>query len=551
MRNLFVFFLVLTSFATANAQTGDDLSGDKVDVVKTFEAQLEETNRIGLVPQLPPIDTSTKEQIFVIPTRKFDFEYPAPRIKPLAMKREKVADVYNTFLKVGAGLPSSFYGEGAFNKFVDGRYDINGVLKHHTANFSNDEVEHQKFRETSIGLGGTYFFDQGFAVNANLGFESDKVHFYGYNYDPDFVMATPIDEDDVKQVFNTFDMSAYIINGERTQGDINYKAGFDFYALNDNYSSSENGLTLNLWGQKWFQDQHSLDLGLIADFTDYEDTLKQELDNIYIQPAFTFHAGRFSVKVGANMVLHDNDFRFYPNAEAAVNITGSELSVFAGASGDLQKNTFQSLSNYNPFIASRSPAMRINNTSYYYYYGGIKGNIKILEYRGEIGFKQADDLALFVLDDTNPFEDTPRRRFQVLYDTVNIVSIKGTINANILKNLDLLGTVAYNVYDTKTQDRPWHLPALEVNAGLTYLMLEKLKLSANLFVENGVPVPSPTSEKLNLNSLFDLSLGAEYWLGDKFGVWLQVNNILDNERQRWQYYPTYGINALVGVSAKF
>ena len=94
--------------------------------------------------------------------------------------------------------------------------------------------------------------------------------------------------------------------------------------------------------------------------------------------------------------------------------------------------------------------MRINNTSYYYYYGGIKGNIKILEYRGEIGFKQADDLALFILDDTNPFEDTPRRRFQVLYDTVNIVSVKGTIKANIIKNLDLLGTVGYNIYDTKT-----------------------------------------------------------------------------------------------------
>ena len=285
------------------------------------------------------------------------------------------------------------------------------------------------------------------------------------------------------------------------------------------------------------------------DFTTYEDTAKQKLNNFYFQPSFTFHGDRFSAKVGANIVNYDEKFGFYPDAEVAVNLTGSELSVFVGAKGDLQKNTFKTLSDYNPYVVSRGPGMTIKNTSYYHYYGGIKGNIKILEYRAEIGFKQADDLALFLLDESDL---SLRRRFNVVYDTVNIVNIGGTIKANIIKNLDVIGTVGYNIYDTQREKRAWHLPAVEINGTVLYTTLEdKLRLKASVYVQNGVPIPSATEEKENLNSLFDLSVGAEYWLFSKFGVFAEVNNVLNNKRQRWQYYPTYGVNFLVGASARF
>ena len=547
---LTVLFLLLVG--SVAAQPGGDLEGDKVDVIKTFDAQLAEANKVDLTPQLPPIDTATKTQIFNIPIKNFSMEYPAPRIRPLAIKGEQSAEVYNTFLKAGVGLPNSFYGEAAFNKFIENTYEIGGQLRHHSANFSDDIIENQRFRDTEIGLGGTYFFPQGFALKGGLGFHSDKVHYYGYNFDPTVATTTEVDPDDVKQVFNTFDIGLDFFNSVKTAGDINYRAGMDIYSLNDNFSAGERGFALDMGATKWIEERHAFDLGIRLDFTKYEDTMSQKLNNFYFQPSFTFHADRFSAKGGLNLVNFDDNFYFYPDVEVAVNITGSELSVFIGAEGDLQKNTFQSLSDYNPYVVSRAPGMTIKNTSYYHYYGGIKGNIKILEYRAEVGFKQADDLALFLLNEEEA-ANSLLRRFDVVYDTVNIVSIGGTIKANVIKNLDIVGTMGYNIYDTKREERAWHLPAVEITGTILYTMLEDaLRLKASAFIQNGVPIPSTIAgEKENLNSLFDLSLGGEYWLNQKFGVFADVNNILNNKRQRWQFYPTYGINFLIGVSAKF
>ena len=55
----------------------------------------------------------------------------------------------------------------------------------------------------------------------------------------------------------------------------------------------------------------------------------------------------------------------------------------------------------------------------------------------------------------------------------------------------------------------------------------------------------------NLNGLFDLSLGAEYQATENIGIFFQLNNLANNRRQRWANYPTYGINILGGITARF
>ena len=53
------------------------MPGERVDVIKTFEAQLEETAKIDLYPELPPLDTTTKLQTYDIPVKDLLVEYPA------------------------------------------------------------------------------------------------------------------------------------------------------------------------------------------------------------------------------------------------------------------------------------------------------------------------------------------------------------------------------------------------------------------------------------------------------------------------------------------
>jgi len=116
----------------------------------------------------------------------------------------------------------------------------------------------------------------------------------------------------------------------------------------------------------------------------------------------------------------------------------------------------------------------------------------------------------------------------------------------------LAGTVSVNAYDLDNQERAWHLPATEFNVNATYKMLEeKLLLKGELFVANGVPYITPEGNTDNLNALLDVSAGAEYIITENISAFLDINNLLDNNRERWNSYQTYGLNVLFGVQARF
>lgn len=545
MKTTFAGLTALCILATlpffANAQ--GNLPSENVTVLKNFEAQLLDAERIDVSPELPRPDTTRSLQTYRLPFREIDIDYPPPSIRPYGMKREKLAESYNGILRAGGGFPNSIYGDGAYRYLFEKSLDLGLRVQHHSANFK--QTPNQRFSNTLAAVDGAYYAKQGFAINAGLGYQQNNLFFYGYNFDETFTDTVPAD--DVRQRFSTIRFNGGIFNGERTQGDFNYKANLDAYFLNDAYASKEQGFDLQIGGTKWFAEKHSLEVLLRTDLTFFTDTAAQTLHNFFLIPAFTFHGDGFKVRVGVNVANHNDEFRFFPDVLASVSILGSSLTAFAGADGTLQKNNFMNLTTYNPFLISRPV---LENTQVRHYYGGVKGNLSFLQYSGQVGYKQTQNLALFLLQD-NPLIPS-HRRFDVLYDTVSIVNIQGSVTLNLIKDLEIAGTVNQNIYTTTVQEKPWHLPALTVNASARYTTLEgKLAVKGEIFLENGVPYINPQGDADNLNTLFDVSLGAEYFFSKNIGVWAKINNLANNERQRWQYYPTYGINALAGVSARF
>ena len=522
----------------------DDLPSEEVSVISTFDANLAESERLGVTPELPPLDTSKVQQNYVLPNKYLQVDYPPPKIRPLAMPRDEVQEAYNGYLRLGAGIPTSLFGEAGYHLLMEDQFDLGIDLRHHSANFK--KVEHQRFMENMIRGSGTYYFDQGFAVGGNLGYTSDQVHYYAFNFDEE-LQDSVIQREDVQQQFNTFEVGANIFNGERNVGDINYDVGFDFYQLTDNYGSEERGFDLELGGTKWINGDHALSILINTDFTRFEDTAVQSLNNFYLQPSFTFHGDAFKVKAGINLVSHEDEFTFFPDLEAAVNILGNQLAAFAGWNGTFIKNNMRTLSDYNPFINTR---FQLENTSYQQYYGGIRGDIKILQYSARVGVKTADNLALFV-PEANP-QSLIRRRFDIMYDTATIVHLEASISVQPFKGLQVIGTVNNNVYSLTNAEKAYGLPAFTLNAGFILNTLEnKLNFRGDLFLENGIPYINDEGVTDNLNGLFDLSFGADYSITDNFGLFLQLNNLADNKRERWAGYPTYGINVLAGINLKF
>lgn len=535
-----LFFLIAsttgeTIYAQGNLETGE------VEVIKDFDARLKDTEKVVVKPMLPNTNRQTITQSYNIPPRTMQVEYVAPKIRPIAMRGDKLSPAYNGYLKLGGGVPTTTYGELAYSQFFNKQLDVGVNLKHHQANFKN--LEHQRFMENSGTLNGTYYTNQGYALGGNIGYSADQVHYYGYDHE-----AVTFSRESVKQKFNTFDLGVNFFNGERTQGDINYRATANVYRTTDNYAARENHLDAGFGATKWFSEKHSLDIDLRTDLTTYKDSVKQKLNNFYINPAFTFHNKNIKAKIGANLASVDEEFSFYPDVEVSANIVGNKFTAFVGAEGGLEKNSLRSLSDYNPFINTFG-SLQITNTDYNHFYGGLRGSVGSFNYKGQVGYKRANNLPLFL---NSPADSLSFTTFDVIYDTVSIFNIQGSIGATILKVVDLSGTISVNEFDLNNQEKAWHLPALEANFTGVYRLLEdKFRLKGELYIANGVPYLQADNVAGNLNTLLDVSIGGEYILSENIGAFIEFNNLLNNKRERWVNYETYGINILAGVTAKF
>jgi hypothetical protein len=528
-----ILFGLLPHFVVA--QTGPT---DKVDIIKNFEAQLLDANKLNVTPTLPALDTSTKYQDYVVPPRPLKVTYDAPKLKPLGMKAGAKEEMYNGYVKAGGGVPTSIYGEFGYGFGVKDKFDGKFWAKHHQANFKSRE--NQRFSNTDVQLSGSGMVAKTTALEAKVGYAYDRVHYYGYNDS-----LVNFDAEQVRQNFKTLDIGLRLFNGERNDADLNYFVAPKIYNLKDNYSNTETGVDLGFGASKWFAEKHVLRINLRTDFTTYKDTVKQQLNNIYIQPSLTLHFGPARLKIGGNFASNRDVFHIYPDAELNVRVFGDGIQLFVGANGDLRKNTYRSVSDYNPFIQMRGSELR--NTDYRSYFGGIRGNVGWLTYTVQGGYATAGDLALY----QTKFEGDITR-FQVLYDTAKITNLQGTVTLKPTKEITVAGTLSQNIYKMSNAISAWGLPALEGNFNGEYRLLEgKAAFKANCYIADRIRRRDENAIPGKSGALFDFGLGGTYQFSKYFGAFLDLNNILNNRRERWFNYPIYGTNVLVGITAKF
>ncbi len=534
---IFLVLLIVFSGNVIFAQPpSEELETEEVEIIRNFEANLEETEKFLLQPDLPDQKKQLENLNYNIPKKPIQLEYPAPKIRPIAMRRDQAPPVYNGWLKAGYGTPNSPYAELGYNFTSEEKLDLGIKLKHHSAN--RKALDNQRFMINTGKIDGTYFFEEGFALNADLGYTQNQVHLYGYDHED-----TSFTRKEVERNINTLEIGGRFFNSEKTVGDLNYYADADFYLLRESFlASRETGVKLDFGVTKFFDAKHPLSIKLITDFTTFKDTATQNLHNFYLQPNFTFHGDQFMIRAGFNLVSSDDDFRLFPDIEASVAILGSQIGAFIGWNGTLQKNSFRNLIDYNPFVASR---LNIGNTSINDYYGGVKGRIANIEYRAQVGYKNTKDLALFLANQAD------RRQFDVLYDTVNIFYLKGTISYTPIKELSITASLGQNFFDTRNVEKAWGLPAFESNVTLAYTPTEKVRITAELFLQDDIPFLNTDGESINTSALFDINLGGEYFFSKNIGAFLQFNNLADNQRERWQGYPMIGINIIGGIMARF
>ena len=246
-----------------------------------------------------------------------------------------------------------------------------------------------------------------------------------------------------------------MFNPKISENGVNYFANLNLFNLVDNLSSNEKGGKLDLGITKWIKNKHSVGIELGTDITMFDaDTIAQDLNNFYLLPSVGIHGKSFAIQAGVKIASDGENITLFPAVNLSGSIAGNQLMIVAGAEGGLNKNTYRTLSDFNPFITSRPV---LTNNAFRAYYLGLKGSAKTLEYDLRVGYKQNDHLPLFVLNTKN------FSRFGVKYADVDFTYGTASLTFRPSSNIIVNAAINKNFYTKKAEPQAWGLPSIEFN----------------------------------------------------------------------------------------
>jgi hypothetical protein len=489
----------------------------------------------------------------------FFLNLPALNLQPTALEKNyrlPNRELYNGFIRAGYGNFASPLLEGRYMSTTADPFNYAVKFKHQ--NFGKGPVAAEQSSEshTVFGADGSYFMEA-IEIFGGLNWGQDKYSFYGVN--PVLFGNPNVPFETNNNVQNNFQVKAGFRDIEKT-GTISYEGQLSFRNFKDSYAAKENEVGVQA-GLKFRTDS---DWSGKADFnyfhTNPNDVNYQEKRNYFsIRPRISYNYEAFQFTAGLNLVSENDpmpdkssDFRIFPVLKASYQFA-DEFGFFGEFSGDVQRNTYFSFVSENPFLGPSDQLLNtINN---YKIEGGIEGQFQeVFHYRAGINVGRFNNLHFFA----NSFADSSR--FEIVYDDKSTVfNINAELGFKISEFYSLGSRLDLNQYDLNTQAAAWHRPLWEVRVNNQFTPFEKLLVQANLNFMGGlkargttvIETNPPRVEVVNLKTIADLQLKADFKISNRLSIFAEGNNILNGKNTRWLNYPVRGIQLIGGASFKF
>lgn len=537
MKKLLLTALSAVSLFGLHAQR--DTTRKTVVVTSAYKPVLKPAAKINFSAATPTADTAKPALSYKVPAQNLFFSYQPAALKPLALSIDSVAGWENSnFVKLGIGNYRTPFAQVGLS-FGDGKKSLVNLYGNHIS--QKGSLPFQQFSRTNAAVTG--MFTQGNVEwRGKVGYDMSNQYYYGYS--PDTLKYS---KDSLRQRFNTLSAMIGLRNKEVNSYGISYDPTLSVNFFGDNRKGREANLVLKAPVTKTFNENTSFTVGLTADITQLSTFNGQKIKNnlYYLNPSVSFKKSIFSVNAGITPSWDNQAFKLLPDFTALVKMKDERFVLQGGWVGYYQKNTFQSLATFNPWISQ--PAS-LFNTRIIESFAGLKGSAgSHFTYNAKVSALKYTNAVLF----TNDFNDG--KTFQTIYEPgMRALKIHGEAGYTSQERFSFLGGVTINRFSNlKANSHAWGLVPLEITGALRWQVLKDLQFRSDVFLWDGARFTGKGGETTKLKSAYDLNAGAEFTIMPKLNLWLQFNNILNNKYQRWNQYQVLGFNVIGGIVYSF
>ncbi|MGX7668393.1 TonB-dependent receptor [Flavobacterium pedocola] len=567
--------ILLTGLQTFAQKRDENIGTEVVNVVKPYTPTISDAFKVKETPVIEDETNTDKEEIkyniFSFPVAS---TFTPAKGKAASVDKSAKEKIFKNYATLGVGNYGTINGELFVTENISGTDYVGGMLRHLSSQGGIEGVKlDDKYYDTSLDL--TYGSrTREMDWSADLGYKHQIYNWYGLP--TEFVDFTDdaIKLIDEQQTYHTLTLGAKLgmKDSPLEETSLQFKRFWDALGSQENRFFVKPAINFEV-------DNFKFKSGFVVDYvggsfdTDYFATgdISYSYLNFGAQPSILLQQDDLSVQAGAGFFYSvgkyneasDNKFYIFPQVKASYKLVGDIMIAYAGAEGTLKQNTFADFAGENKFV---SPTLAIAPTNQQYdVYVGMKGklaNTVTFNVRGS--YMAEDDKAFFVANqyetaNTNKEGYTYGNSFGVVYDNLTTISVFGELKMDFSKNASFGINGTFNSFTTD-QAEAWNLPSLKIGANLDVNITKKWYAGTTVFFVgerkdqfyyNDISLTEPLFKTVTLDSYFDLNAHLGYKYNERLTGFLKLNNIANQQYERWMNYPVQGFQFLIGANYKF
>jgi hypothetical protein len=541
-------YIIITFTATLmatvlQAQPVKDSSRKQtVEIVSSYKPVLRPSAKINGSAAHLVADTQRSVSPYKVPAQNLFYTYRPMPLQPLALTQDTNLNLGDrSMLKAGIGNLSTPFLAAAIG-LGDGKSYLANIYADYIS--SKGKLENQHYRGFGVKTAGSYFFDK-YEMQGSVGFTQQDYRLYGYD-----TSLYNFKKEDILQQLRRLKMGLAFKNRNPTSTGINYSPTISLEAFSSQGNASESTIGIHLPASKSFTENFSAELAAGGQFTRFNSGFFNKDtsygNNVaYIAPALIYAKQNFNIHAGVSPTWSNGKLNVLPNIFGEIKLPDYPFLLQLGYTGRIIQNTYNYLTSVNPWLQPMRSQLNTKETEMY---AGIKmstGNH--FNISAKASFINYKNLPLFV----NSSGDG--KSFVIVNESsINNLRLKGDLSYIKQDKFTATAGIILNGFNgLKDNTKAWGMLPLEVNGSLRWWAFEKVLLKSDLWAFTGSPFRTLANKEGTLPGGVDLSFGAEITVTKKISIWMDVNNVFNNQYRRWNQYPVFGLNVLGGALIRF